>query len=407
LQAVHPFGNNLAIRLEDGDAGVSGSDEVTMGTLFSDEFLASVEDLPATHPSFVAGLCRRSEPAIASFREQIGTWFGNLREDAQPSYRERLFSLDNPTFFQAFTELVLHEIMMNNSMRVVSYPVDDAEAMAAAMPDGSGAFGVAVQSFIPEVQVRGSMKPFRQLLRELKEIEHRFLFSVYLKRWLPFQFDPAPIRRALEVWLDSLEDTNWEGKYAEYRDDHIHLEFSILDRLRQPKKDLVKFRITPLRTPSVLDSLGRVIEAKVARVVAQMGEDTPLALALFGNEEWDLPGSYLEDFFYNKANNAFYWSTRGGRHERLKSFRSNGRADAIFARPSCRSLSAVVLVDKKWERDRPVFSLRVFHNPWCNLPLSMDVFEGFAQFRHYPQGELSDQAYMGWDSLERTRFILP
>jgi len=378
-----------------------------MGALFNDEYFAGLEDLPATHPSFVAALCRRSEPAIQAFRTQIETWFGNLRDDAQPIYRERLVSLDNPTFFQAFTELVLHEIMVSNSMRVLSYPVEDAEAMAISLADGTGSFAVAVQSFIPEVQIRGSMKPFRQLLRELKGIEHRFLFSVYLKRWLPFQFDPTPIRRALEVWLDSLEDTNWEGKYAEYRDDHIHLEFSILDRLRKPARDLVKFRITPLRTPSVLHSLGRVIEEKVERVVAQVGNETPLVLSLFGNEEWDLPASYLEDFFYNKANFSFHWTTRGGRRERLKSFRANGRADAVFARPGCRALSAVMMVDKQWERDRPVYSLRVFHNPWCTMPLSADVFDGFAQFRPFPKGDFADQTYMGWDSLERIRFILP
>ena len=378
-----------------------------MGSLFNDEFYASLDDLPAVHPGFVAALCRGKEPAIQSFRGQIETWFENLREDAKPTYRERLFSLDNPTFFQAFTELVLHEIVLNNSMRVISYPVDDMEAMAIALADNTGSFTVSVQSFIPEVQIRGSMRPFRQLLRELKEIEHRFLFSVYLKRWLPFQFDPTPIRRALEVWLDSLEDTNWEGKYAEYRDDHIHLEFSILDRLKVPTRDLVKFRITPLRTPSVLGSLGRVIEEKVERLVSQVGDETPLVLALFGNEEWDLPASYLEDFFYAKANFSFHWTTRGGRRERLKSYRANGRADAVFARPACRALSAVMMIDKKWERDRPVFSLRVYHNPWCDNALPTDVFAGFAQFRHFPTGELKDQSYLGWDALDRVRFILP
>ncbi len=378
-----------------------------MGSLYNDDFLASIEELPDAHPSFVASLCRRPEPAIQNFRTQIEGWFGNLREDAQGVYRERLFSLDNPTFFQAFTELVLHEIVMNNSMRVLAYPAEEMEAMAISLPDGQGSFSVAVQSFIPEVQIRGSMRPFRQLLRELKGIEHRFLFSVYLKRWLPFQFDPTPIRRALEVWLDSLEDTNWEGKYAEYRDDHIHLEFSILDRLRAPKKDLVKFRITPLRTPSVLDSLGRVIEEKVARATAQVGDETPMVLALFGNEEWDLPTSYLEDFFYNKANFSFHWTTRSGRAERLKSFRTDGRADAVFARPACRPLSAVLMIDKKWERDRPVFSMRVYHNPWAAIPLPTGVFTGFAQFRTLPQGEIVDQTYMGWDALERLRFILP
>ena len=38
---------------------------------------------------------------------------------------------------------------------------------------------------------------------------------------------------------------------------------------------------------------------------------------------------------------------------------------------------------------------------------SSGVFTGFAQFRTLPQGEIVDQTYMGWDALERLRFILP
>jgi len=67
----------------------------------------------------------------------------------------------------------------------------------------------------------------------------------------------------------------------------------------------------------------------------------------------------------------------------------------------------VMMVDKQWERDRPVYRLRVFHNPWCTMPLYDDVFDGLAQYRPFPKGDFADQTYMGWDSLERIRFILP
>ncbi len=378
-----------------------------MGALYTEEFLSQFEDTSGPQTAFVVNLCTRPEPQIEGFRQQIEDWYAHLREDARPYYRERLSSLDNPTFFQAFSELVLHELFLNHEMKVLTYPVEDAETLAVALPGGEGSFSLAVQSFIPEVQVRGSMQPFRRLLRELKEIEHRFMFSVYLKRWLPYNFDPKPIRRALEAWLNSLEDTNWEGKYAEYRDDHIHLEFSILDRLRQPRADLVKFRITPLRAPSVLASLGTVIEDKVQRCVAEAGEDTPLVMALFGNEEWDLPVSYIEDFLYNKANFTFNWTTRHGRRERLRSFKANGRANALFSRASCRALSAIALIDKRWERDRAVFSMRLYHNPWCAVPLSPEVFHGFAQFKVMPSGEHGDETIMAWSDMERVRFALP
>ena len=59
-------------------------------------------------------------------------------------------------------------------------------------------------SDLPEVRVRGSMSVFRH--RELNQIQHHYYFSVYLKEWLPYDFDPRPIKRALEVWLSSLDE---------------------------------------------------------------------------------------------------------------------------------------------------------------------------------------------------------
>ncbi len=373
-----------------------------MSLLYPEEFRAELGRLPAPHPSFLVSLCTREEGAIQSFRTSIESWFSHLREDAQPAYREKLTSLDNDRFFQAFTEMVLHEALLQRDRKILTYPEDTDEPMSVAVSDSGECFSLLVQSYIPEVQVRGGMTAFKHLLRDLSEIEHHFFFSVYLKRWLPYNFNPGPIRKALEVWLNSLDEGLWEGKYAEYRDEHIHLEFSILDRAEGNRRNLVRFRIPPLRTPALLSDLQDLIIARLKNVT-QADPSMPLVLALFGNEAWGLPEHYLQDFLLGKSSTCFNWPTVSGRVEKVKSFRRRGKG-ALFSRPELASLSALLFCDKEWERDRVVFTMRLYHNPWAKVPLKPEALDGFTQLRPLAEGE--DVVFLGHDAGRYSRVDL-
>ena len=67
-------------------------------------------------------------------------------------------------------------------------------------------------------------------------------------------------------------------------------------------------------------------------------------------------------------------------------------------------VSAIVLVDKEWERDKVVFGLRVLHNPWATHPLPEDAFDAFAEYR--PIDEDGDSRYLAWRNGDRARFRL-
>lgn len=373
-----------------------------MPPLFTDEFRAELARLPSPHPSFLVSLCTRDEAAIQTFRGQIEAWFDHLKDDARLAFQPRLTSLDNDRFFQAFAEMVLHEALVRGGRQVLTWPEDADEPLSVSLGEGGEVFQLLVQSYIPEVQVRGGMTAFRHLLRELQEIEHHFFFSVYLKRWLPYNFDPRPIRRALEVWLNSLDEGLWEGKYAEYRDEHIHLEFSILERAQEDRKHLVRFRIPPLRTPALLQDLQALILDRL-RTASLPDPDMPMVLAVFGNEGWGLPDGYLHDFLYGKCAGAFNWQTLSGRSERLKFVRRQVKG-AFLARPELAALSAIMFCDKEWERDRVVFTMRLFHSPWARAPLKPEAFEGFAQFRAFAEAE--DLIFLGADETGAARVDL-
>ncbi len=378
---------------------------MTQDALYGPELQAELGALPRPHPSFLVSLLTRDEPAIVSFRNQIETWFGHIGPEARRRFADRLRALENEVFFQAFGELAVHEILRYHRIGVTEYASVPAGTMKAAAEGHEEPFGLGVISYLPEVQIRGSMSVYRHLVRELNQIHHHYYFSVYLKKWLPYDFDPRPIKRALEVWLDSLDDGSWHGKYAEYRDDNIHLEFSILDKLNEDRRDLVRFRISPLRAPEVLDRVGECVTTLVNESNEGPMQDLPLVASVFSNEDWALPMSFLHDYIYGKADYAFNWTTEGGRSERLKAYRRESAKYGLFVNEHFDKVSALLLVDKEWERDKVVFSLRVLHNPWAKNPLPHGVFNGFAQYRAVDRGD--GVTYLGWDNTERTRFRLP
>ena len=221
---------------------------------------------------------------------------------------------------------------------------------------------------------------------------------------MPYDFDPRPIKRALEVWLDSLDDGSWHGKYAEYRDDNIHLEFSILDKLNSEHRDLVRFRIAPLRTPEVLERIVGCVDQLMDGAKTQGMANKPLVATIFSNEDWSLPEMFLLDFFYGKADYSFNWSTHGGRNERVRAVQQASSKYGVFSLEKYENVSAVVMTDKEWDRDKVVFSLRVLHNPWAKHPLSRDCFGDFAQYCTIQQDGSS--RYLAWDNPERVRFRL-
>jgi hypothetical protein len=374
--------------------------------LFSDELRAELAALPRPHPSFLVSLLTREEPAIQAFRSQIVLWWDHLEDEARAVYLERLRSLENEEFFQAFGELAVHEILRYHDVSVLKYPPKPGGWMTVSSGNGEGTeFGLGVLSYLPEVQIRGSLSVYRHLVRELNQIHHHYFFSVYLKRWLPYDFDPRPIKRALEVWLDSLDDGSWHGKYAEYRDESIHLEFSILDKLNEDRRNLVRFRISPLRAPDVLEKIVNCVDTLLENTPDDDSfEGKPLVATVFSNEDWSLPEQFLQDFLYGKPDYNFNWTTHGGRNERLKSFTQRSSKYGVFSLEKYSRVSAIVLADKEWERDKVVFSLKVLHNPWAEVPLPNDYFADFAQYRTIERD--GETAYLCWQNQTRTRFRL-
>jgi len=112
----------------------------------------------------------------------------------------------------------------------------------------------------------------------------------------------------------------------------------------------------------------------------------------------------MQDFMYGKPDYSFHWTTHNGRREQVRSYQQESSKYGFFSDPGYSHLSAVVLADKEWARDKVVFSLRVLHKPWAENPLPRHCFGKFAQFSSIDED--GSTSHLAWSNSDRTRFRL-
>ena len=369
--------------------------------LYSDTLLDELYQRgEALNGSFLVSLLSREEPPIRSFRDAIEAWHSGVPEAYRARFTDRLRSPQNETFFQAFCEVAVHHLLVRSgAMRVGGYP-DPMTFPYFSVNSGAGRGSalVSVVSFIPDDHPAIAQQTLVDFIHELNQVKGRFRFAVYLRRWLPMDFDPTVVRRALESWFARLEQDASGGVYAEYRDGDIHVEFSVLERLETARDGLVAFHLPPLESNHILDAFKTTLDEEVERYRKLTDRSKPLVVVLFNNEEWRLGTNYLHEFFYGKPRLSMGWRSRQGRREIIRDFGAPF-VPSIFNSGLGDDLGAVLLIEKVWEDLKVRLKVRVLNNPWCPNPTPEGMLEGKAALQ--PLKMTADQAYVRWEHLDQ------
>jgi len=374
--------------------------------LFSDSLLSEIQARgEAVNGSFLVSILVRDEPQIRLFRDAMENWFRQVPLDAQELFAEKLRSPVNEEFFQGFAELALHQLCHREGYEFKKYP-NGAEMpfFLVHAPDQERDFYMSVASFIPEGHPHHARRAFQNFLDELNKISHHYRFAIFLRRWLPADFDPSVVRGALENWFHRLDTDPHGGKYAEYRDGGVHVEFSILGRISQDTDHLVGFNLKPLETGPTLDSFRDVLDAETARH-RELGDlKRPLVVVLFNNDEWKLGSNYIYDFFYGKPKMSFDWETNEGRREIVRDF-SFIFSQSIFNAGKGEDLGAVLMAEKLWRETGVDLRVRSLHNPWCRRALPDGFLESHATLKSLA-GTTPDEMVVHWQHLDEMVFHL-
>lgn len=342
--------------------------------LFSDTLLDEIRSRGETvNGSLLVSLLMRVDPQTRSLRELLEEWYRQTPEVGRKLFSGRLTSVKNEEFFQGFAELALQQLFTRDGLEYKQYP-DGAQKpfFQIAAPGQDRDFYFHVASFIPEGHSAYARRAYRSFIDELNKIKQRYRFAIFLRRWLPSEFDPTVVRRALENWFHRLDSDPHGGMYAEYRDGGVHVEFSILSKLSKPQEHLVGFYLTPLESTEILDHFRESIDSAAARYRRLGDRKRPLVVALFNNDEWKLPPNALYDFFYGKPRLSFDWESLEGRKERIRDF-SNIFAQSVFNNGQGEDLAAVLIVERSWRDSGVELKVRCLQNPWCRFQLP----EGF------------------------------
>lgn len=245
-------------------------------------------------------------------------------------------------------------------------PVDVIDERTVEMRDHEGApFALIALATATSAWPNGDPEDVARLTAALDSTFQGRQYALYLRRVVPPDFNPAPVARAVHLWLAAIDRGEWKGRHAIYEDDQIALELTLVQQhaTRGGGRLMTVGPVTALERLAAID--GMVVE--IAQRHGQVDSPLPLVVALGANPSWRVPRGYVEQLLYGTADWVEATSSPEGSSYTAQ-FRANGRS--LFSDPVCRSLCALW-----WLESDPAVDARVdplafrgwgHDNPWCD-----------------------------------------
>lgn len=354
--------------------------------LFSADLLADLHQLPGADHSFLKQLAQDDGADTRAWLDASVDRVGGAVADR---WAQVLGSLDNRRFFQGYAEVATSELLATRGWRVndLSWP-----GPSLAMRDPAGApYNAIVLGFVKQIRA-ADRQAVERLARALDRVGSRARIVVLVRRWLPHDFDPEPVRRAIDMWLREVDRAGWEGRYAEYRDANVSLEFALTGEQAAEGQGVVAMALGPYQAHRTMEALEQRVVYELDAYRLSAWSDQPVLLSLVCDQAWDLPRGYLRELLYGKPVSQ---QTRAEAPHYLATFGPE-MTPSLFRDPLYRCVSAVVLVERDPAAGRPV-AIQSYLNPWADHALDVDALPGrvFAMHGRERIGDI-DAPMMAW-----------
>ena len=352
--------------------------------LFTDALLSDLRQLPGADHSFLKQLAQDDG---AETRDWLDLSVERVGGAVADRWAEVLGSLDNRRFFQGYAEVATSELLTACGWRVndLSWP---GPSLSVRDPAGDP-FHAVVLGFIKQSRP-ADRQAIERLSRSLDRVGSRARIMVLVRRWLPHDFDPEPVRRAIDMWLREVDRSGWEGRYAEYRDDHVNLEFALTGEQAREGQGVVAMALGPFDAHRTMEALEQRVVHELDAWRLSAWSDQPVVLSLVCDQAWDLPRGYLRELFYGKP---LRQETRPDEPRYTATFGPE-MTPSIFRDPLYRALSAVILVERQPGQTRPV-ARESLVNPWAERSLPVDALPGRVFAVHGREGDAPVMAWVG------------
>ena len=326
--------------------------------IFPDRLLSDIERLPGGNHTYLKQLCAPDGAGVRLGLQRLTERLGAPIEDRAA---DLLSSFDNRKFFQGFAEVVTLGALQGARWRVraLHSPGPRLELRAP----GGEAVMLSVLAFLHQTRPGGEEETRRRLAESLSRIRARDRFVVLIRRWLPHDFDPTPVRRAVEMWLGRVAQGEWEGRYAAYDDEFVSLEFCLTRQRTKGRQSPLAEVVGPFLAHRTLEAVEPRVVTEIDRHLGSTLRARPLLLACVTDQRWTLTPGYLRDFLYGRA-------SRMSSGEGPPEVAFNEQTSvSLFRDPLYAGVSGVMFIDR--DPARPTFyAARALLNPWATFPIA-------------------------------------
>jgi len=326
--------------------------------LFPSSVLEDVRRIPGARHAFLRQVVEADGAAVRAFLD--------AEVQAAPAsisdrWREMLHSLDNRRFVQGLGEASTHALLRASGWTALRVEAP-GPMLVFAGPDGREV-DVAVLAFSRQLRPLADRAIIESLVRCLDRLTSRSRIAVVVRRWLPHDFDPEPVRRAIDMWLQEVDRGGWEGRYAAYDDDAISLEFALTGRRAQPGEGVVAFTLGPLDALRTLEHVQKALTAELDRWrhAASSTSRRPLMAVCTSTLPWRLPRGYVRESMLGKPIQITTGPDGFLVHYGIE------QSPSLLRDPLHRDLQGVMFVEHDHASPDAV-SARAYLNPWCRTP---------------------------------------
>ena len=327
-------------------------------TLFPDALLADLRRLPGASYTFARQVADEDGAGVRARMESIAAGVG---VPVQDRWADLLGSLDNRRFFQGFAEAALVGLLSAGgwSLPDLAWP---GPGLLLQAPDGRE-FHALVLAFIRQVRPTADRASIDRLSAALSRVGPRSRIGLVIHRWLPHDFDPEPVRQAVELWLREVERGGWSGRYAAYEDEHVSIEFALTGEQAKSGQSVLAFALGPHQAHRVLEAVGSRVVNELDRLRV-LGCSAPILVACVADQPWRLPRGYLRELLYGKPT----WQTTAGDAPSLQSAFPPSEAPSLYRDPLYYNVASTLFLERPVGAPAETAG-RAYLNPWATTQL--------------------------------------
>lgn len=329
-------------------------------TPFSPALLDELARLPGSRHCFLKQLADNDG---APMRAWLTRALEPLPQALADHTADLLRSLDNRRFFQGVATATAARILDDSDWTVVSPrwpgPILEARAPGGELVD------VLPIGFVRQARPVADRQVIARLSRALDRVGSRSRIAVVVRRWLPHDFDPEPVRRAIDLWLREVDRGGWEGRYAAYDDDNISLEFALTGERATASSGVVAFALPPLDGLHAVEALQRTVVTELDRRRSSAPRQRGVLVVATSSLPWPAGPGSLREHLLGKP----IAITAGGANG-MEIHYGAEQSPSLFRDPFHRDLLGLVLAAPAAGAGGVPTDARAWLNPWCQGPLA-------------------------------------